>query len=126
MIQAEILKADQADEFETVERCAILELANDARDPALSIARARVAPGVTTAWHKLEGVAERYVIVSGRGRVEVGSLPATEVESGDVVRIPAGVRQRITNVGDDDLIFFALCTPRFTPECYIDLENRNT
>ncbi|MGB0259764.1 MAG: cupin domain-containing protein [Coraliomargarita sp.] len=125
MTRAEILKANEAAEFETAERCAILELANDVNDPAVSVARARIAPGVRTAWHRLDGVAERYVILSGKGRVEIGDLEPCEVEVGHVVRIPPGVRQRVENVGSDDLVFYALCTPRFTPECYVDLEDSN-
>lgn len=117
-----ILKQDSASEFETAERCHIIETANDPDDDAVSIARARVEPGVTTAWHKLEGIAERYLIIAGQGRVEVGDLAPTDLSVGDVVRIPAGVRQRITNTGRDDLLFFAVCSPRFTPESYIALE----
>ena len=37
--------------------------------------------------------------------------------------IPAGCRQRITNTGRDDLVFLALCTPRFVPASYEDLED---
>ena len=105
-------------EFDTAERCAILEISNDADDAACSIARARVAPGVTTEWHWLEGIDERYVIVSGHGRMEVGDLPPAIVGAGDVVRIPAGVPQRITNVTDADLVFLAVCTPRFVQTAY--------
>ncbi|MFO0441887.1 MAG: cupin domain-containing protein, partial [Betaproteobacteria bacterium] len=57
------------------EGCHILELANDENDPAMSIARARVEPGVTTAWHRVRGTVERYVILDGSGRMEVGDLP---------------------------------------------------
>jgi len=31
------------------------------------------------------------------------------------------VRQRISNIGTNDLIFLAICNPRFTPECYESL-----
>ncbi len=54
-------------EYFTAEQCHILELSNSADDAAVSIARARVTPGVTTHWHRLIGIAERYVIVEGRG-----------------------------------------------------------
>lgn len=110
-------------EHETDERCSINELSNDAADPDLSIARARVLPGVTTRWHRVRGIAERYVILEGRGVVEVGGLPATEVGPGDVVRIPAGERQRIRNAGEGDLVFLAICTPRFVPGAYEDAES---
>ncbi|CAA6679431.1 MULTISPECIES: cupin domain-containing protein [unclassified Lentimonas] len=117
-MQPTIQRSDESDEFETAERCSILEVSNDPDDPAVSIARARVAPNVTTEWHKLKGTAERYLIISGEGRVEVGELEPTDVHAGDVVRIPADTRQRITNTGDADLIFYAICSPRFRPECY--------
>jgi mannose-6-phosphate isomerase-like protein (cupin superfamily) len=121
-MQPEIKHADAADEYETAERCHIIEIANDAGDEQLSIARARVEPGVTTAWHRLAGISERYLIISGQGQVEVGDLQATLVGPGDVVRIPADVAQRITNTGDEQLIFYAMCTPRFDAQSYISLE----
>jgi mannose-6-phosphate isomerase-like protein (cupin superfamily) len=51
--------------------------------------------------------------------VEVGTLPPTIVSEGDVVRIPPDVTQRITNIGDEDLVFFCICTPRFDQNAYI-------
>ena len=117
-MRPEIKRSNEADEFETAERCSILEVSNDPDDPTVSIARARVKPRITTEWHKLTDTAERYLIISGTGRVEVGTLKAINVNVGDVVRIPAGTRQRITNTGDVDLIFYAICTPRFNPSCY--------
>ena len=125
-MRAAIKRHDQVAEYLSDENCHILEVANDADDEDMSIARARVEPGVTTAWHKLEGIGERYLIVSGRGRVEIGDLEAIEVGPGDVVRIPPGWRQRITNCGDRDLLFYALCTPRFRQQAYIDLERAAT
>lgn len=119
---ARVLASDEAQEYYFKEGCFILEMSNDAADPALSIARARVAPGASTRRHRLAGVTERYVIQSGEGQVELDGV-ATPVASGSVVRIPAGVSQRITNTGEQDLIFLALCTPRFTPACYEDLES---
>lgn len=119
MTDARILHRDEADEYDTEERCFILELSNAASDEALSIARARVAPGVTTAWHRVIGTTERYVILDGAGRVEVEGLVPQAVTAGDVVIIPPGARQRIANTGAVDLVFLALCTPRFKPENYL-------
>jgi quercetin dioxygenase-like cupin family protein len=56
----------------TSERCRIVEVSNSEDDPDVSVARARVAPGVVTRWHRVAGTAERYVILEGTGRVEVG------------------------------------------------------
>ena len=117
-----ISRADASAEYYTDERCDILELSNSADDPDASIARARVAPGVTTRWHRLKGTTERYVILEGRGRVEVGELGAHDVSPGDVVLIPAMCRQRIANTGKADLVFLAICTPRFRTADYEDLE----
>lgn len=118
-----ILPGKGQTEFWTAERCYIVELSNSADDPGVSVARARVEPGITTSLHRLRGVDERYVIVEGRGRVEVGQELAAEVSPGDVVWIPRDTGQRITNLGDSDLVFLCVCTPRFTPECYEDLED---
>ena len=118
----DILCADESAEFYTEERCYILEFSNTPEDEAVSIARARVLPGVTTRWHLLHGTVERYVIQSGSGRVEVGDLPPTDVKAGDVVHIPCDMRQRITNTGSDDLVFLAICTPRFRAENYVDVD----
>ena len=104
-------------EYLTPEGCYILESWNEASDPAVSIARARVEPGITTRPHRLRGVIERYVIIEGQGRAIVGG-EETNVRPGDVVIIPAGVTQQIVNTGPSDLIFYCVCTPRFTAECY--------
>lgn len=109
-------------EFETDERCAIVEVANDDDDADVSIARARVRPGITTTWHAVDDTDERYLIVAGTGAVEVGTLAPHAVGPGDVVRIPRGVRQRITNTGAGDLVFYAICSPRFRQQNYRALE----
>jgi mannose-6-phosphate isomerase-like protein (cupin superfamily) len=105
-------------EYPIPEGCYILELSNSAEDPDLSIARARVPPGVTTRWHRVRNTAERYVILEGNGRAEIGGLAPQEVGPGDVVLIPPSVRQRIANTGQGDLVFLAICTPRFTRTAY--------
>jgi mannose-6-phosphate isomerase-like protein (cupin superfamily) len=112
----------QEAESYTTEGCHINELSNSDADPEASIARARVRPGVTTRWHRLAGIAERYVVLSGTGMVEVGNLAAQTVAPGDVVVIPPGCRQRITGMGNEDLVFLAVCTPRFRPEAYEDMD----
>ena len=121
-MKAAIYPLNPDSEFYTEEKCFINELSNSANDPDVSIAQARVKPGITTAWHRLKGVVERYVIISGNGLVEIGELPAQDVKPGDTVVIPELCLQRITNNGQEDLIFLAICSPRFTPDCYEDLE----
>jgi mannose-6-phosphate isomerase-like protein (cupin superfamily) len=110
-------------EYYFIEGCHINELSNTPDDGAVSIAQARVAPGVATRWHRLRGTVERYVILSGRGRVEVGEMEAEEVGAGAVVVIPSLCRQRITNIGSEDLVFLAICSPRFQPDVYEDVDS---
>ena len=122
-MQAHIVRPDPQQEYAFVaEGCCILECWNDPDDPQASIARARVKAAVSTRWHALTGITERYLILSGSGRVEIGDKSPEDVGPGDVVVIPPGMRQRITNNGTDDLVFYAICTPRFSSECYAALE----
>lgn len=118
-----IKKCDLSDEYYFDEGCFITEISNSTDDLTLSIARARVEPGKTTKWHYLSNIAERYIILEGHGSVEVGDLEAQLVKPGDAVIIPAGERQRISNVGDDSLIFLAICTPRFEESAYSSIED---
>ena len=117
-----VIKSGNKKEFWIRERCFIREIVNtpDIRD--FSLAQTRVEPGVTTELHKL-GVKEWYILTHGTGLMEVDGKPGRKVSPGDIVEIPAGVSQRVTNTGDSDLIFQCVCLPRFTPDCYQSLEN---
>jgi 23S rRNA-/tRNA-specific pseudouridylate synthase len=64
------------------------------------------------------------ILRSGEVRVNKGRIDQLyRLEAGDVVRIPPMCRQRITNVGTTDLVFLAICTPRFMPQAYEDIED---
>jgi len=121
-MRAEVRKSNANAGFEATEGCHIVEVANDSGDELVSIARATVRAGTTTALHCLRGISERYVIIAGIGRVELGGLTPIEVSAGDVVRIPPDTPQRIANIGADDLVFYCVCTPRFNHGCYVALE----
>ncbi|WP_295808382.1 cupin domain-containing protein [uncultured Nitratireductor sp.] len=108
-------------EFWTEERCFITELMNTPASPDTSLAVARVEAGVTTQLHRLEGICERYVVRKGEGIVEIDGVRQA-LAIGDQAVIPAGAAQRITNTGAGDLEFYCLCTPRFRPETYVNLE----
>lgn len=114
-----IVKANSLKEVLTPERCFIHETWGvSTGDRKVSIARARVEPGVTTKGHHLEGVQEIYIITKGTGKVIVGELEPVEVTEGDTVMIPAGVSQCIENTGKTDLVFYCVCTPCFMADCY--------
>lgn len=112
-----VYRSTEADEYYFREGCYILERLNSESDPACSIARARVLPGQSTRRHWLIATTERYLILEGRGEAEIGGERGV-VEPGDVLVIPAEVPQRITNTASKDLVFLAVCTPRFRAENY--------
>jgi mannose-6-phosphate isomerase-like protein (cupin superfamily) len=114
---------DENKEYFFEEGCFILELSNTPHDPELSITRARLEPGRSTRMHRLTGIIERYVILEGIGLVEVGEFAPQDVRPGDVVIIPPGCNQRIANKGMVNLVFLALCTPRFTKDAYQDVQD---
>jgi len=121
-MKATILRHNSEREFYIDERCHITEVSVGPLDVQLSIARARVEPGITTQLHALAGIDERYLVVKGRGRLEIAGLAAADIGPGDVALVPAGTAQRVTNVGSSDLVFYCLCTPPWTSEAYVGLE----
>ena len=121
-MQPTIRPADPQAEYYFKEGCFILELSNAPDDPTVSIARARVPSGTTTRQHRLDGITERYVILEGAGLVDVSGQDPQPVAPGDVVIIPPGYTQRITNTGTADLVFLAICTPRFNESAYQDMD----
>jgi len=121
MIHPLLIPSGGLQEFATPERCFITELLNHP-SREVSLARARVAPGIVTQLHALD-VEETYVIEAGSGMMEVGG-DRFQVGPGDGVRIPKGTPQRIENDGAIDLVFLCLCQPCFRAEGYTDLETR--
>jgi mannose-6-phosphate isomerase-like protein (cupin superfamily) len=116
-----VSRPEEADEFMTDENVYILEVWRSPADPALSIARGRLAPGATSVPHVLVGTAERYVIVEGEGTLELAGLGPRRVGPGDVVFFPPDRPQTITNVGETDLVLYAICTPPFDAGNYREL-----
>jgi len=110
-------------EFKTAEGCHILELLNTPEDNSCSITRARVEPGVTTKLHSVRDTIERYVFLQGEGSIEIAGERITEVKPLDVIYVAPGETQRVSNTGTSDLVFLAVCTPRFRPEAYVIQES---
>jgi len=104
-------------EYYFKEGCFIEEWHNQESDKDCSVARVRVEPFKLTKLHALKNTTERYVMLEGRAKVTVGS-ESWEVGVGDVVVIPSDQAQRIENLLDHDLIFLAICTPRFELQNY--------
>lgn len=113
-----LFRSPESDEYWFKEGCYILERLNDPADPLASIARARVPSGGSTRRHRLVETTERYLVLEGRGEARVDDGDPMPVGPGDVLVIPPGMPQCIRNTGDGDLVFLAICTPRFVPENY--------
>lgn len=116
-----IFRTNPGNEFYADERCFINEILNTPENTEISIAQARVEPGITTKLHQLDGD-EYYYILEGQGFVEINDSLREKVGKGDVVHIKAGVTQRITNISHSDLVFLCICSPKFDPESYKSLE----
>lgn len=114
-----IVKAFENSEEYSDEKCFISEIFNRTSNPELSIAKARVLPGVTTELHWLKDTEEKYFILSGNGEMEVDGKIVEMVQGNDLVIIPANTTQRIKNIGKDDLIFLCICTPKFDIRNYM-------
>jgi len=114
-------RPENTDEFWTSERVYIAELYNTETRSDVSLARARVDPGVTTQLHSLS-VREVYIILEGTGLMDNGQQEPIAVGPGDHVDIAPGEPQRIKNTGSTPLLLLCLCTPRFTPDSYQALE----
>ena len=81
-------------EFWTEERCYISELLNDPASPEVSVALARVEPGVTTQLHALDGIIERYILRKGQGNVEINGIQHP-VKIHDQIIVPTNASQQI-------------------------------
>lgn len=117
-MEPKIIKATSLKEYLTPEKCFIYENYGKEGENSLSIARARVEPGITTKTHYLDEIQEIYLIFHGKGKVFVGNFEPTIVSEGDVIVIPPKTSQKIQNIGSEDLIFYCICTPRFTANSY--------
>jgi len=104
-------------EYYFKEGCFIEEWHNHAEDQPCSIARVRVEAGRSTKLHALKNTTERYVMLGGSAMVTVGDR-SWLVGEGDVIVIQPDQAQKIENLRQEDLIFLAICTPRFVLENY--------
>lgn len=111
----------KAKEYFFKEGCFIEEWHNSRADGDMSVVRVRVEIGNTTKLHALTGTHERYVMLEGQAVVTVGN-ESWPISKGDVVVIPPNTPQKIENCGAKDLIFLAICTPRFKEQNYRELQ----
>ena len=116
-----IFRSPNPDEFWLDERIYVREIMNSPEEPELSLARFRVPAGSTTQLHSLT-ITEWYLMESGAGVVEVNGHKIA-MKAGDNLRINPGQSQRVINDSSEELVFQSICTPRWTHECYTNLED---
>jgi len=99
------------------DRSILRELFNPLKDDLnlrYSLAHSTIKSGQTTKNHKLK-VSEIYYIIQGRGMMYVED-ESREVKKGQVVYIPPNHSQKITNTGEEDLIFLCIVDPAWKPD----------
>jgi mannose-6-phosphate isomerase-like protein (cupin superfamily) len=69
-----------------------------------------VPPGGEQRAHSHEDAEQVYVIVRGRGRIQVAG-DVEEVGEGDLIFIPPATQHGITNDGDETLVYVSTASP---------------
>ena len=96
----------------------ILLQSGDTSTDNLAIAWVMVEPGAAQQPH--HHVPEQaYVVVSGQGRIKVGSNIAN-VMSGDLVYVPSNAEHAVENVGTERLIYVSVAVPALDIEAMYD------
>lgn len=116
-----VYKTDKREEYLTDEGCHIIEILNDSQSESVSIAQARVEPGVRTRLHALSDTTEIYYILTGEGLATIGQ-ESNRLVVGDCIVIQPDEPQCIENTGSVDLTFLCVCQPRFQFSNYKDVE----
>lgn len=115
-----VYKTDKGQEYLTDEGCHIIEILNNSDSEKVSIAQARVEPGVKTRLHTLSDTSEIYYILTGEGIATIND-ESQKLVVGDCVIIQPNIPQCIENTGAVDLTFLCVCNPRFQFSNYKDV-----
>jgi mannose-6-phosphate isomerase-like protein (cupin superfamily) len=93
------------------------ELFNPVKDEievTYSLGHATVKPHQTTLNHKL-ATSEVYYILQGQATMHLDN-ETKQVRAGQAIYIPPGSEQKITNSGNEDLLFLCIVEPAWRPE----------
>jgi mannose-6-phosphate isomerase-like protein (cupin superfamily) len=107
-------RLDRQQPFITADGSSIREVAGTPTGNAShqSLAEATVPPGGETIEHYHVVSEEIYHLVSGSGRLRLGSEEA-DVGAGDTIVIAPGVRHKLWNPGPEPLVLLCCCAPAY-------------
>ena len=88
-----------------------------------SLAEAKVMPGRSTAEHYHVKSEEIYYILQGKGKMTIED-ETRDVAKGDGIAICPGQKHRISNTGDNELVFLCCCSPAYTHEDAVLTESK--
>lgn len=113
----EVRNRGDADPFTTLDGSTIRVLLDAQLGGAgeQSLAEATLAPGQSTQRHFHARSEEIYVVLAGRGEMELDG-DRRLVGPGDAVLIPPGSRHRIEAVAESELRFLCCCAPAYSDE----------
>ena len=83
-----------------------------------SIAKTVLNPGAVVEKHYHKKSDEFYLVTNGRGQMQVNQDTFT-VSPGDLLLIQPDEWHQLTAVGNDDLEFFAITRPAYSPDDYL-------
>jgi mannose-6-phosphate isomerase-like protein (cupin superfamily) len=110
-------KLREVESFVTLDGSEIREMAGPASGNAVnqSLAEATVPAGGATQEHFHRTTEEIYFFTHGHGRMRLGQVER-EVEPGDTVVIPPGVRHKLWNTGAEPMRLLCCCAPAYSHE----------
>jgi mannose-6-phosphate isomerase-like protein (cupin superfamily) len=83
-----------------------------------SVAHITLPPGKSAHRHYHPSMEESYILLAGTAQVEVGEETHT-ARVGEIIAIPPHLSHTIINRGADDVVFLAICSPAWTPDCSV-------
>ena len=111
----DVVNRDSVEEFITKDGSAIREILAPAKSSlkAQSLAEATLKPGQSTEKHLHVRAEEVYYVLKGRGLMEIGQVKQ-EIGPGDGVAIPPGSEHKLTNTGEENMVFLCCCSPAYS------------
>jgi mannose-6-phosphate isomerase-like protein (cupin superfamily) len=120
MRQGLIIDGSKLKSFTTKDKSEIKEFA---RSKNMSLAEAVIKAGQKTEYHFHKTSEEICYILEGEGLMEIEG-EKEEISKDQVIVIPPGNKLRISSIGNNPLRFLCLCSPPYSDEDTVLVENK--